>query len=168
MNQEVKDYILNKYGEETFKGVENGTIFINDRGLNDLMPKRTFTVKLEDKHREVNWEDIIPNDWTLGEMPDWMIPNEKQIISEPTKIDYYRWNFNHKVGDIVKFAEGAFDEYNSKFMWNTLKPELKTKQGIVTDVDSPVSAWSNGSSWVCKVDFDGEIIEILCGFFEKV
>lgn len=24
------------------------------------------------------------------------------------------------------------------------------------------------ASWVCKVDFDGQLIETLCGFFEKV
>lgn len=176
MNQEAKDYLLKKYGEETLKGVENGTIFINDGGLNELMPKRTFTVKLDDINREVKWEDIIPKDWTLGDMPEWMKCCEKQVISEdffiPVKeeaqVDYYRWNFNHKVGDIVMFVDGAFDEYNSKFMYYTLKPELKTKQGIVTDVYSPVSAWSNGASWVCKVDFDGKLIETLCGFFEKV
>lgn len=44
MNKEAKDYILNKYGEETLKGVENGTIFINDHGLNDLMPRRKFRI----------------------------------------------------------------------------------------------------------------------------
>jgi len=167
MIQEAKDYILNKYGEETLKGVENGTIFINDKALNELMPKRTFTVKLEDKQREVNWEEIIPKDLTLGEMPDWMKASERQIIPELPKVDYYRFNFNHKMGDIVMFAEGAFDEYN-KMIYNTANPELATKQGVITDVYSPVSAWLNGSSWVCKVDFDGEIIEMLCGFFENV
>ena len=101
MTQEAIDYILNKYGEETLKGIENGTILINDRGLNELMPKRTFTVKLDGNNREVYWEDIIPKDWTLCEIPSFMKCDEKQVIPGKPMIDYDRQNFNHKVGDIV-------------------------------------------------------------------
>ena len=27
------------------------------------------------------WEEIIPKDWTLCEMPDWMKASEKQVIT---------------------------------------------------------------------------------------
>jgi hypothetical protein len=46
MNQEAKEYIINKYGEETYNGVIDGTIFINDKTLNEMMPKRKFNVEV--------------------------------------------------------------------------------------------------------------------------
>jgi hypothetical protein len=155
MIQEAKDYILNKYGEETLKGVENGIILINDKGLNDLMPKHKFTIELGPNTKD-KWEDIIPKDCTLGE------------ILELPKVDYYRWSFNHKVGDVVKFADGGFDVLNEQHCWKTLKPELATKTGIVIDCVCDLHAFLQGSIWSCKVDFDGEIVETLCGFFEKI
>lgn len=174
MKQNAKDYILNKYGEETLKGVENGTIFINDRTLNEMMSKRKFIVEVGNLSKEQveyvikKWQKIIPNNLTLGEIPDIMIPDLVQRIpNNDEKIDYYRWNFNHKVGDVVKFAEGGFDIYNTH-CWNTLKPELATKTGTIIDCYYDVHAFSNGTLWICKVDFDGDIIETCCGFFEKI
>lgn len=175
MNQEAKDYILNKYGEETLKGVENGTIFINDKTLNEMMPKRKFIVEVGDLSNDklediiTKWKEIIADNLTLGEMPDMMKSDLIQTIpNDDEKIDYYRWNFNHKVGDVVKFADGGFDEWNEQHRWKTLKPELATKTGTVIDCVCDIRAYSHGSAWSCKVDFDGEIVETLCGFFEKV
>jgi hypothetical protein len=82
------------------------------------------------------------------------------------KIDYCRFNYNLQVGDIVWFMEGAFDELN-KSSWMTLNPEIATKSGIVRECRCEIDAWANGSAWVCKVDFDGEVVETMCGFFEK-
>jgi len=161
MNQKAKDYILNKYGEETLKGVENGTILINDTGLNGLMPRRKFKIPVGNlSDDEVN--SLIDKFQPKPISEDFFIP----VKEDPTDY-YYRFDFNLKVGDIVKFAEGAFDECN-KMMYNTANPKLAVKQGVVTDVDCVVSSFLNGSSWACKVDFDGEIIELLCGFFEKI
>ena len=81
-------------------------------------------------------------------------------------IDYYRFNYNLQVGDIVWFMEGAFDELN-KSSWMKLNPEIATKSGIVRECRCEIDAWANGSAWVCKVDFDGDVIETMCGFFEK-
>lgn len=174
MNQETKDYILNKYGEETLKGVENGTIFINDKTLNEMIPKRKFIVEVGDLSNDklediiTKWKEIIADNLTLGEMPDMMKSDLIQTIpNDDEKIDYYRWNFNHKVGDVVKFADGGFDELN-KNSWMTLNPEIATKSGILIECRCEIDAWAKGSSWTCKVDFDGEIVETLCGFFEKV
>ena len=82
------------------------------------------------------------------------------------KIDYYRFNYNLLVGDIVWFMEGAFDELN-KSSWMKLNPEIATKSGIVRECRCEIDSWANGSAWVCKVDFDGEVVETMCGFFEK-
>jgi len=119
---------------------------------------------------EMEVSDIIFNalrEWDLQIQPkpisgDFFIP----VKEDPTDY-YYRFDFNLKVGDIVKFAEGAFDEYN-KMMYNTANSELAVKQGVVTDIDCVISSFLNGSAWTCKVDFNGEIIELLCGFFEKI
>jgi hypothetical protein len=165
MNQEAKDYILNKYGEETLKGVENGTIFINDKTLNEMMPRKRYKIEISNFNHSESFnllssiDNLLTND-VIKE--DYFIPVNDE------KIDYYRWNFNHKVGDIVKFAEGGFDEWNEQHRWNTLKPELSTKTGTVIDCVCDLHAYSHGSAWSCKVDFDGEIVETLCGFFEKV
>lgn len=82
------------------------------------------------------------------------------------KIDYCRFNYNLQVGDIVWFMEGAFDELN-KSSWMKLNPEIATKSGIVRECRCEMDAWAHGSAWVCKVDFDGEVVETMCGFFEK-
>ena len=74
MEQNAKDYILNKYGEETLKGVENG----------DLS---------KDKFEEIikKWKEIIPDNLTLGEMPDMMKSDLIQTIpNDDKKIENYQ------------------------------------------------------------------------------
>jgi hypothetical protein len=175
MNQEAKEYIINKYGEETYNGVIDGTIFINDKTLNEMMPKRKFNVEVgklpKEKVEDIikKWQKIFPNNLTLVDIPDIMKSDLVQTIPDDNeKIDYYRWNFNHEVGDVVKFADGGFDDWNEHHCWKTLKPELATKNGTVIGCYCDLHAYAYGSAWSCKVDFDGEIVETLCGFFEKV
>jgi hypothetical protein len=141
-------------------------------GLTELMLDT-----LADEFRELARKMLIDNAAQQGQavskkrLVSKMDDGQKldMITSEPNhQIDYDRWNFNHQVGDIVKFADGAFENYNKLWCYNALKPELKNKNGVVTKCYCEIHAFSRGSIWVCSVDFDGEIVEAVCGYFEKI
>lgn len=163
MNQEAKEYIINKYGEETYNGVINGTIFINDKTLNEMMPRKRYKIDISDFNLSESFNLLS----SIDKLSANNIKEEYFIPVNDEKIDYYRWNFNHEVGDVVKFADGGFDDWNEHHCWKTLKPELATKNGTVIDCYCDLHAYAYGSAWMCKVDFDGEIIETMCGYFEK-
>lgn len=79
-------------------------------------------------------------------------------------LDKSRYYFN--VGDKVKINPKAGD-FTVGFLPSKLitQQDYKGKVGVVLECKSDLHGFAQGSFYCCKADFEGEIIDTVCGAF---
>lgn len=76
------------------------------------------------------------------------------------------WNYSFEVGERVKLIPEMVKNNNyHPFSFNYIDESLIDKIGIVISCHCDLHAFGQGSSYVCKVDFEGEIISHMCMYF---
>lgn len=81
-----------------------------------------------------------------------------------------QFNIYFGEGEQVKFNPKAGD-FNVGFL-NTARlikqKDFKDKVGTIVECYSDVHSFAHGTSYSCKVDFDGEIIDTMCAAFKLI
>lgn len=77
-----------------------------------------------------------------------------------------KWNYYFEEGDFVIFHEDCEDFFSlSEMKW--INPK-KYAIGTVTKCWSEIHAYGRGSTYMCQVNFNKEIISCTCGLFKKL
>lgn len=91
--------------------------------------------------------------------------NNERIIPPMSERE---WNYYFNVGDRVKLIpEMIKNHINNPFSFNCIDKSLIDKIGVVISCDCELHSFGQGSIYVCSVDFDGHIVNLLCMYFYR-